>query len=277
MKRFHQDEFDRDKYALYADECPVWSAPFGITLLEHIDYRPGITALDIGFGTGFPLTEIALRLGDNSTVYGIDPWKAATERAKKKIDFYGIRNIRLISARAESIPLADKSIDLIVSNNGINNVSDIGKVLSECSRVIKTGGQFLVTMNTEQTMFEFYEQFERALSEMNMEHEKALMLNHIYEKRKPVAEMTKMFSENGFLIKDLVHDQFNYRFSDGSALLNHYFIRLAFMDSWMKILPEEKREIIFRKIEERLNEHANLLGGIKLSIPFILINSISLL
>jgi ubiquinone/menaquinone biosynthesis C-methylase UbiE len=276
MKKYHQNEFDRDNYALYADECPVWSAPFGLKLLEHIVYKTDINALDIGFGTGFPLTEIALRLGGNSTIYGIDPWKAATERAKKKIDFYGIRNIRLISGRAESIPLPDKSIDLIVSNNGINNVSDIGKVLAECSRLIKPGGQFIITMNTEQTMFEFYEQFERALSEMNMEHEKALMHNHIYEKRKPVAEMTRMLSENAFLIKDLIHDQFNYRFSDGSAMLNHYFIRLAFMDSWMKILPEEKREIIFSKVEDRLNEHANLIGGIKLSIPFILINSISL-
>jgi ubiquinone/menaquinone biosynthesis C-methylase UbiE len=276
MKRYHQNEFDRDNYALYADECPVWSAPFGLKLLEHIVYKSGITALDIGFGTGFPLTEIALRLGNDSTVYGIDPWKAATERAKKKIDFYGIRNIRLISGRAESVPLPDQSVDLIVSNNGINNVSDIGKVLSECSRLIKPGGQFVITMNTEQTMFEFYEQFERALSEMNMEHEKALMHHHIYEKRRPVAEMTKMLSENGFLIKDLIHDQFNYIFSNGSAMLNHYFIRLAFMDSWMKILPEEKRENIFNKIEQRLNEDASLLGGIKLSIPFILINSVSL-
>ena len=55
------------------DEFPFWSAPFGTKLLDMINYRRGITALDIGFGTGFPLVELAMRLGPTCTVRGIDP------------------------------------------------------------------------------------------------------------------------------------------------------------------------------------------------------------
>jgi hypothetical protein len=45
------------------------------------------------------------------------------------------------------------------------------------------------------------------------------------------------------------------------------------MDSWIKILPENKLEQIFDTIEMRLNEQAKISGGIKLSIPYVLINS----
>ncbi|MDD3151134.1 MAG: class I SAM-dependent methyltransferase, partial [Candidatus Gastranaerophilales bacterium] len=229
MKQYLLNDFDLAEYAMVSDECSIWSAPFGLKLLDFVDYKPGISALDIGFGTGFPLTEIALRLGDSSAVYGIDPWKNAIARANEKIKYYRIRNIKIIEGSAESIPLENNSIDLIVSNNGINNVSDINQVVSECSRIIKNGGQFVITVNLDHTMFEFYEQLEKVLSDLQMNNEITLIHKHIYEKRRPLKEMISIIQNHGFIIKDLEHDQFNYRFADGTAMLNHYFIRLAFM------------------------------------------------
>lgn len=274
MKKYLSNDFDFTEYVNVSDECSIWSAPFGLKLLEYIDYRPNISAIDIGFGTGFPLTEIALRLGESSTVYGIDPWTDAIARAIKKIEYYRITNIKIFEGVAESIPLKDNSVDLIVSNNGINNVNDINQVISECSRIIKSGGQFVQTMNLDKSMFEFYVQLEKVLSDLSMSTEIGLMRQHIYEKRRPLDEMISMIQTQGFIIKDLEHDQFNYKFSNGTAMLNHYFIRLAFMDSWLKILPENKLEQIFDTIEMQLNEQAKMLGGIKLTIPFVLINSI---
>ena len=274
MKKYLSNDFDRNAFVNFYDECSIWSAPFGLKLLDYINYKKNIKAIDIGFGTGFPLTEIALRLGEDSTVYGIDPWTEAIARVKEKINYYRITNIKIFEGVAESVPLDDDSVDLIVSNNGINNTSDIDRVISECARIMKPGGQFVQTFNLDKTMFEFYEQLEVILSEMNMKKEIDLMQQHIHEKRRPLEEMVEMIQNHGFIIKDLEHDQFNYRFSDGSAMLNHYFIRLAFMDSWIKILPENKLEEIFDEIEIRLNEKANILGGIKLSIPYVLINAI---
>lgn len=274
MKKYLNNDFDFTEYVSVADECSIWSAPFGLKLLDKINYKQNISALDIGFGTGFPLTEIALRLGESSTVYGIDPWSDAIIRAKKKIEYYRISNIKIFEGFAESIPLDDSSIDLIVSNNGINNVSDINRVIAECSRISKSGGQFIQTMNLDKSMFEFYNQLEKVLSEMKMDAEINLMYQHIYDKRRPLDEMISIVQNHGFVIEDLEHDQFNYKFSNGTAMLNHYFIRLAFMDSWIKILPKDKLGQIFDTIEIRLNEQAKILGEIKLSIPFVLINAV---
>jgi ubiquinone/menaquinone biosynthesis C-methylase UbiE len=274
MKKYLKNDFDLVKYIDVADETPIWSASFGLKLLDYIDYKTNISTLDIGFGTGFPLTEIALRLGDSSVVYGIDPWKDTFERVHKKIDYYGIKNIKIIEGVAESIPLDNNSIDLITSNNGINNVNDADKVISECSRIIKRGGQFIQTMNTDLSMIEFYNQLKLVLMDFKMDKEIQLMHAHILHKRPSIDGFISRIQKHGFKIKDLEHDQFNYKFADGTTMLNHYFIRLAFMNSWIRLLPSDKVEQIFDKIELRLNEQSKIFGGIKLSIPFVLINAI---
>lgn len=273
MKKYLSNDFNLSHYVNVADECSVWSAPFGLKLLDYVEYKKGITALDIGFGTGFPLTEIAIRLGESSTVYGIDPWAEAIQKTREKIRYYRLDNVRLIEGYAESIPFQNECIDLIVSNNGLNNVNDMDRVISECARVMKKGGQFVMTMNLEKTMLEFYDQLEMVLSEMNLNNEINRMKSHIREKRRPINEVIESIEKNGFKIKDAVNDQFSYKFADGTAMLSHYFIRLAFMDSWLKIVPYGKAEQIFETIENRLNLQAEENRGLKLTVPFVLINS----
>lgn len=274
MKKYLDNTFDPDRLLDTFDELPLWSAPFGLKLLDNIDYKKNISALDIGFGSGFPLTEIAMRLGDSSTVYGIDPWTEAIGRTRKKLDYYNINNVSLIEGVAEEIPLADNSIDLITSNNGLNNVSDIEQVISECSRIIKPGGQFVQTMNLDKSMFEFYNVMEDVLAELKLYREIEHMHRHIAEKRPSIDIFTEIMQECGFTVRSIEHDQFNYKFVDGTAMLNHYFIRLAFMGSWIALLPPDRVSEIFSEIESALNKQAGILGGIKLSIPYVLIDAI---
>ena len=233
------------------DELPLWSAPFGLMLLKKINYQKNISVLDIGSGFGFPLLEVAMRLGSSCKVYGIDPWEAAVERIKTKIRIYGITNVEIISGAAEKIPLPDKSIDLIISNNGLNNVDDIEKVLKECLRISKPKSQLIFTYNTDKTMIEFYSVFELVLREKNMPEEIGLMEEHIYKKRKPVEEFVRLLKENGFAINEILNEQFQYKFADASAMFNHFLIKLAFIGSWKAFLPEERHEEIFKEIETR--------------------------
>ncbi len=265
-------DLNSDRLVELVDELPFWSAPFGIRLLDHIRYKKNISILDIGFGAGFPITELAMRFGDSCKIYGIDPWEAGTRRVKKKLALYGIRNTELIRGEAESIPLPDHSIDLITSNNGINNVSDQAKVLSECSRVIKKGGQFVQTMNLEKSMIGFYEIMENVLKSHRMNEEVAKLHQHIHSKRKPLDEFLELIKKYGFSVTQLDHDHFEYKFTDGTTMLNHYFIRLAFLDPWKEIIPEKKQTKIFQEIEDLMNEKALTDGCFRLSIPFVVIN-----
>jgi arsenite methyltransferase len=220
------------------DEIPIWSAPFGIKVLDVINYRQNITALDIGCGTGFPLIELAQRLGSSSRVYGIDPWSSAAERVRLKLNTMNIRNVTLLTQEAETLPFEENTFDLIVSNNGINNVQDADKVLSECKRTLKPGGQFVMSVNLPGTMIEFYDIFRRTLSNRGMTEDLKAVDSHIYSKRKPLEEHKEKLCSN-FIIENIIEDSFAMRYSSGTAFLNHYFIKLAFLESWKKIVPEE--------------------------------------
>jgi hypothetical protein len=123
-------------------------------------------------------------------------------------------------------------------------------------------------------MIEFYGLLKQTLSDLKMDKEIDLMYRHISQKRPPIDNMISMMQRYGFIIKDLEQDQFSYKFANGTAMLNHYFIRLAFMDSWIKLLPPEKVDQIFNTIEINLNEQSKILGGMKLSIPYVMINAI---
>ena len=79
---------DSEEFISTFDELPFWSASFGLLLFEHLELKPNLTVIDIGSGTGFPLFELAGRLGKSSKLYGVDHWKNANARAKQKIFNY---------------------------------------------------------------------------------------------------------------------------------------------------------------------------------------------
>lgn len=267
-------DLNNPEFISVIDELPLWSAPFGMKLLDKIIYRKNITALDIGFGLGFPLLEVAMRLGNTCKVYGIDPWQKAAERTGIKLDYYEISNVDIINGAAEYIPLPDNSVDLIFSNNGINNVDDINQTLKECKRIARSGAQFVFTFNTDKTMIEFYSALESVLTDMNLPSEVEKMKQHIYEKRKPVEEMVYILMENNFSINEVSHYEFHYTFVDGTALFNHFLIRLAFIESWKKIIPGALQETVFKETEKRLNTLAEEPGSLNLTVPFALIDSV---
>ena len=275
MTNFIKSNFnldDRDTVSII-DELPLWSAPFGLKLLDTIKLRPNITALDIGFGLGFPLLEVAQRLGNSSKVYGIDPWKAAIERTQIKINILDLTNVELIEGVAENIPLPANSIDLIVSNNGINNVQDLQKVMNECRRVAKKSAQFVATVNLDETMIEFYTELEKVLVEEGLNENVIKLKNHIYHKRRPLDELKNLFERNGFKIEKVIQDSFKLRFLNASTMFDHYLIRLAFLDSWLDLVPADKVNKIFSQIENRLNLKAQENGEMVLTVPFVLIDA----
>lgn len=133
---------------------------------------------------------------------------------------------------------------------------------------MKSGGQFI------QTMIEFYDIMEEVLKEFGMKSEIDAMKNQISRMRKPLEEVIELIEGHGFSVKKVIKDQFNYTFADGSTMLHYYLIRLAFLDSWKNIVPEEKQSEIFKIIENKMNRVAEDQGFFKLSIPFVVIDSV---
>ena len=248
------------------DELPLWSAPFGHLMLQHVPLKRGITMLDIGSGAGFPLFEIAQRLGPSAKCFGIDTWKNANERAKLKIVNYGVSNVQVLEGDACQLPFDNNCIDLIVSNLGINNFIDPAKVLRECSRVLNPKGTIAITTNLNGHFREFYSIFESTLIQAGLHSVIQGLLDH-ESHRGTVSTIAGMFTQNGLTVTRHIEESFIMRFLDGTAFLNHYFIRLGWLDSWKDLIPAENKESFFTLLEENLNIYAQQNNGLNMTVP----------
>ncbi|MBI3861740.1 MAG: class I SAM-dependent methyltransferase [Planctomycetia bacterium] len=248
------------------DELPLWSAPFGLLLLERVSLKAGMTILDVGAGTGFMSIELAQRCGAAAKVIAVDPWESAVARLKRKLDHLGLRNVRTLVQDVATIDLPDSSVDLIVSNLGLNNFNQPETALRSCFRVAKPGASLCLTTNLVGHMAEFYEAYRSVLVELGFTGRLAALDDHINH-RTTIDSVRTLLERAGFKFVDAVTRTFKERFVDGSALLSHYFIRLGFLPAWKAIAPEGAVETIFAALELRLNAIATDRGELSLTIP----------
>lgn len=251
-------DFSSPRVMTAYDELPLWSAMFGLLMLEHVPLAGVTRALDVGCGTGFPLIELAERLGPNAHVDGVDPWSAAMRRAREKVAARETNNVTLHETSAASMPFADATFDLIVSNCGLNNFDDRVSIVRECRRVAKSGATIALTTNLVGHMREFYDVFESVL---NDEESRARLREHV-EHRATVTSVNELLENGGFEVTRVVEREGTMRFASGTALMNHHFIKLGFLDGWKKIVPDREREV-FARFRDRLDD----IGELKLTIP----------
>ncbi len=248
------------------DELPLWSASFGLLLLKHLELKPNLTVIDIGSGSGFPLMELAGRLGKSCKLYGLDPWKNANIRAQQKKQNYELSNVSIIEGSASQIPFDNNTIDLIVSNLGINNFDKPMQVFNECNRVLKKAGKLVLTTNLNGHWQEFYTVFENTLKALN---KKDILdkLQSDQQHRGNVASISALFTTNGFKITKCKEEKFEMKFLDGSAFLNHYFVKLGWLGSWKELIPADDLISVFALLEQNLNAYAQKNNGLILTVP----------
>ena len=240
------DFTDPRTVAVY-DELPLWSAMFGLLLLDHVPLAGVRAALDVGCGTGFPLIELAERLGPDAHVDGIDPWREALGRAAEKIRVRGTPNVTLHEGSAAQMPFDDASFDLIVSNLGLNNFADRDAAIRECRRVARPGATLAITTNLRGHMQEFYDVLAEVVND------KEALRKHI-EHRATIPGVHELLAANGFAVTRVVESSGRMRFASGTALLNHYFIRLGFLPDWIAVAGKDA----FAEIERRLDHEIAL-------------------
>jgi len=265
-------ELDNPDVVSALDELSLWSAPFGIMLLDKVGMKPGMTVLDIGFGNGFPLIELSQRLGKSSTVYGIDPWAAAIERAKKKIKTFGIQNVKPVQGDAAAMAFEDNMFDLIVSNTGVNNFKDVEAVFRESFRVTKPGGRIALTTNPVGHMQEFYDILAETVAELKLDHLRE-PLETQRRHRHPGEDIMHLLHDAGFDPGEMTHRDYVMRFANGTAFLEHYFVKIGFMEGWKSIFAADILAEVFCRVEEKMNRIACEIGEFKVTIPIIYIEA----
>jgi ubiquinone/menaquinone biosynthesis C-methylase UbiE len=259
-------DFDNPQHVAVLDELSLWSATFGELLFAHLPLKIGLSVLDVGCGSGFPLLDLAQRLGKASRTFGIDPWRAALERAQQKARIWQVYNAALLEGDATTMPFPAGSFDLLVSNLGVNNFAQPAITLQECWRVAKPGACLALTTNLPGHMRQFYTIYHQTLRQLGLSNRLAALDQHIAH-RLTVEQLTTWLEHAGFTLRRVKRRSFQWRFLDGSAFLRHSFIRLGFLDRMRSVLPPEEQEVVFNQLENNLNQYARKKGELSLTIP----------
>jgi SAM-dependent methyltransferase len=113
--------------------------PFALGQLE-----PGLTVLDLGCGAGTDLLVAAQMVGPAGRVIGIDMTPAMLDRARESAIAMDLENVELHESLIETLPIADASVDVVISNGVIDLVPDKHVVFAEIDRVLRPGGRLQV-------------------------------------------------------------------------------------------------------------------------------------
>ena len=112
--------------------------------LRHAQIDSGETLLDLGCGAGIDSILAAQRTGPTGRVIALDFLPEMLERTKTAAAEAGLANVDPVEGDIEAIPLADGSIDHVISNGVINLAPRKARVLAECARVLRPGGKLTV-------------------------------------------------------------------------------------------------------------------------------------
>ncbi len=111
--------------------------------------KPGEIVLDLGAGGGFDCFVAGPKVGANGRVIGVDMTPEMLTKARKSTAFYreqsGLDNVEFRLGEIENLPVADASVDVVISNCVLNLSPDKERVWREIARVLKPGGRVAVS------------------------------------------------------------------------------------------------------------------------------------
>ncbi len=125
---------------LSADGINAWHR----AAIQWLDLKPGQHVLDVGCGTGRATREMAVALGPEGQVVGLDPADAMLAEARRLALPAHAAPVAWVKGQAEALPFDDQQFDRVTAQFSLRNAQDWQAALGQLWRVTKTGGRLVI-------------------------------------------------------------------------------------------------------------------------------------
>lgn len=152
-----------------AEILPAYAARFAALLAHAIAVRPAARIVEIGCATGALTLELARRFDLDSHLTAFDESPAFVAEARARVEAEAASHAEVVLAARPglltSIPLGDRTADLVVSNLALTTAADPRAAVREAARLLVPGGQLAVSAPLRGSWAEFLDLFREVLRE----------------------------------------------------------------------------------------------------------------
>ena len=151
----HWDSVARG-WAVWLEWTERYFTPVTEWFAERAVWVPGVRALDVACGPGYPTFAGASRVGPAGTQVGIDISPRMIAAASERARAAGVRNVEFVEMDAEDLRFEDGCFDTVTNAYGLMFCPDPQQALTEAHRVLKVGGRLAVTTWDEPVKSPFF-------------------------------------------------------------------------------------------------------------------------
>ena len=236
---------------------PALFEQYAVKVADAVRVRNGERVLDVACGTGVLAREILRRVGPTGRVAGIDPVLGMIEVAKQNAPA-----VEWHEGNAESLPFADASFDVVVSQFGLMFFTDRARAIQEMLRVLTAGGRFAVAVwDSLENIPAYASAVELLQRTAGQQAADALRAPFVLGDR---SELSKMFSEVGASSIEVTSHPGTALFPSIRMLVE------AELRGWLPvmgvILSEEQISQILNEAETALAVYAMINGQVRFDV-----------
>ncbi|HEX6121689.1 MAG TPA: class I SAM-dependent methyltransferase, partial [Ktedonobacterales bacterium] len=230
--------------------------------------------LDVGCGTGYPTLELARFLGQDCDLAGIDVWEEAILVARRKATDEWLRNVTFIVADVAASGLPEGTFDLLTCNLSLANFADRAAALGAMWRLLRPGGQLLLTLPLQSAMREFLDTYHLTLRDLKLE-DYMRTLGKLVAARPTIETASRLIERAGFEVRRTITESFTLRFPSARAFLSSPLVQTTYMGAWRELVPDlTVRRLVFNELERRLQARVTASGGeLEMTVPMLCLSA----